>query len=405
MRPLPFCLLLTSCNAYDLYIIDRVSQGTWPANLDVLLVMDRSQSMSDESADLGAALVRWSDDMQMQYQALETDNLSDAVDNAVHRAKDSGPFTDVQFGVLTADVVQTAGALQGTPALISRQSPTFAEDLQRSVLCEVSCLEDLPSTPGLSCDELIAGPLTSESMDCLCGPDVWRANCGDDDEEVFENVLLAMCRSVADPPEVCFESYSLFETRQVGSNSGLIREDSVFIPVVFTDEGDASRRVGQESAVPKTYFDAFQSFDFQVIWVVVGPTLDNENVPVCPGRATGWGTLRYQWMVDQTGGLSLPIHDGACGPADFDTTLERLSDLISGNRGALSLSRPADVDTLLVTVDGEVVPQAHDELVDGFNFPRLGPGWTYRANPPTVILRGEYAPLSGQEIEARYLPL
>ena len=403
MRALSLLIALTGCNRYDLWLVDDFRTGDWPPHVDVLVVMDGSRSMIPETAALGAELVAWTERLRAERAERTQEGLSDAVEHYRLDLMDAMVFADVQFAVTSIDMAEP-GRLLGDPPLVNLDDPDFAERLQRNLLCEAACVSDLPEDPDYTCGDPGPSTLSRPFMDCLCGEGGWGQACAGDNEEGLEAVLQATCRAVDEPDEVCFDQPSLFGASDLGTNAGLIREPGVLIPVVITDEGDASRRTMAQDAIPDNYRADFVDLGVPMVWAIVGPEVDSRREPRCPGNATSWGTLRYEWMAGATGGIKLPIHDADCEPADFRQTLDRLVDMISGYRAGFPLRRPADPTTILVMVGGERVQASSEKQRDAYGFPDWGDGWTYSDDPPQVILHGAAIPQPHATVRVYYAP-
>ena len=98
----------------------------------------------------------------------------------------------------------------------------------------------MPSNPDYECGDPIGEEITRQYLNCLCGENVWEDQCGSGQEEGLEAIFMAMCRASENPPSECFSDKNQFEDVHVGSNAGLLREDSTLIPIIVTDEGDVS---------------------------------------------------------------------------------------------------------------------------------------------------------------------
>ncbi len=383
MRPAtPLALLfLTGCNTYDLFAMSGFFPGYWPPKADVLFVIDNSHSMVDESIALAQA---------SGTLATELDDLAQSVRR---NSENSTTFPDYQFSITTMDVATTRGALVGEAPFFTRGETGLDAAFETTLLCDTTCFPDeLPAS------------LEAADLDALCGDNRWRNNCGGEKEEALETVFLAMCRAVSDPPEACFEIPGLFGETDRLSNDGLLRDDSVFIPILVTDEGDASRRMGQLDIAPSAYNNLFKRFEHQMAWAVIGPSLDDDRLARCTPVATSWGVLRYDFITETTGGVKVDIHNPACEPGDLEEGFSRIAGLIGGRSHAFPLRGPAQEDTILVEVDGEDIAPTAKRDPDPYGFPDFGDGWSYTDDPPSVILHGEAAPEPGADVQIWYKP-
>lgn len=403
MRRLVWPLLLSGCTHPDLFLVEGYVQADWPPNVDVLWVLDGSVSMRDEGTALATEFIIWTERLQADREAIGANDLSDAVQNYQLDIQDRAAFADIQFGVVSADAKNGKGLLVGEPPLVNLDDPAFAFQLQRNVLCNSTCIGEVADEPGVVCGEPFTGTLSSQYLDCLCGEGQW-GTCAGDVEMPLEAAVMAWCRSFEDPPSTCVHESGYFSESMAGTQLGLSRPDSVFLPIIVTDEGDASPRPGVLNPVAEAYLDPFREVTQPSSWVTIGPQLDDEDLPVCGGTTTTWGTLRYGFMADSTGGQMFPIHDGDCGPAPFSGTLDRLVDLLGGYGALYPLRTAANPDTIVVRIDGKAVPPSGGRALDSYGLPDWSGGWTYQEVPPAVRLHGEVIPEPNSDVEIAYLP-
>ena len=103
------------------------------------------------------------------------------------------------------------------------------------------------------------------------------------------------------------------------------------------------------------------------------------------GRKIG---VRYGELVDATGGVKGSLCD------DFATSLELLSDSIIQLATEFYLTRQPDPNTIVVKVNGQVIPQ---DSGSG--------GWTYNASSNSLIFSSPYVPPAGAEISVDFDPI
>jgi hypothetical protein len=249
------------------------------APADVLLLVDNSSSVADAGAEL----------------ALSAPELFAAL----------GSF-DVQVGVAT--ISDGGGELVGAPA-------STAEDLRQQLLCSATCfVGNPPSDPSYTCGDEPTS-LSVELLDCECGTGTWEGNCGGGTEMGLEAALTAMCLASSSPPGAC-------EAPGSGTDPGLLRDGASLAVLLVTDEGDTSPRLAQGDASADVYVDAYDAFGIPYVWHVVGPDLSVCN----SGGATDWGILRYQQVVDTTGGSYTNVRGAAdCGVPPFSDVFEALA--------------------------------------------------------------------------------
>jgi hypothetical protein len=394
--------VLAGCNQYDLFRVEAGSQEGLANRADVLFVIDSSDSMVEESVDMAENFAAFIDRVS-QRGSPTGGGLNGAVEAYVDRGLDPAAYTDLNLAITTIDALERRGALLGP--VFTNDDPRAADDFVQTLLCEATCFSGrsvAPSDPDHTCADPFE-TVSRESLDCLCGDDAWVGNCGSGTETGIEAAYLAACRALEEPPDECFEGRAALTGADVLSNEGLLRPSTTFIPVVVTDEGDNSPRMGTTDPFPQIYADLFRELGVFTAWAVVGPEVDDDLEVVCPG-ATSWGTLRYDYLVEGSGGLKLPIHDGLCEPRDFGSALDRLGALLGGDIHAYPLARRPIDGTIVVQVDGRPVDEAEPAADDLFGQARYGAGWSYDPIDNLVRLHGDARPAPGADVSIYYLP-
>lgn len=401
-----WALWLVGCNRYDLFVTAGGPGEGRGNKADVLFVIDNSDSMFEESVALAENFGRFVQRLTGREAGISTDGLADAVDNYVDYVQDPALFVDYQLAITTTDSANDAGGLFGEVPILEKGVGDVQQAFVETLMCEVTCFSDrrlVPDDPGFVCGDPFEGAISRQYLDCLCGADVWVGNCGAGAEQPIEAVWNTMCRAVDDPPDECFEDSALRRT-DAGSAAGFLRPDATFVPVIVSDEGDGSHRVANVQSIPGPYVELFALLDHPTAWAVIGPGLDEDFEVACPGLATSWGTLRFDYLVQATGGLRLDIHGEDCGPADWGTALDRLGDLIGGGVSAYRLPKEPVPGSIAVQVGRREIDEAEARGEDVFGQTAWGDGWTYRAEDRTVLLHGEAAPQPGEEVRIWYWP-
>lgn len=315
--------ILTGCGQK---IVDTLPD---PIEVDIVFVIDNSDSMKDEAEALAQSFGSF-------IQQLNTDSNRSAFESVI----------DFQLGITTTsiagDAPGRAGMLVGSPDIITKDSEDVALNFTRGLLCEATCwrVNDVTTDSSFECDAdnpAMPDPVSQQYLDCLCGSNRWENNCGSGTEEGLEGAFDAMCRAVDNPPKECWSEEtalaSLVET-DIGTNSGLIRKDSTVIFVVITDEGDGSRRLPNTDPDASIYIDLLDKFNKRYRFAVVGPPYDPvENTLTCnSGGATKWGTERYQNIATASSGffnfIAEEDESGECGMVDFSIHFGDVIELI-----------------------------------------------------------------------------
>jgi len=462
-------LLAGGCNRYELFNEAGYEQAKFSNEADILFVIDNSPSMADETAALGLNFNVFIDTLTSVEGGAEqvTEDLSDAVDNYLAYTQQRGKFLDYQLGITTTGVQYAdygatdgidpgeTGSLLGSPTVIAKGDDGIADTFRKNLLCNAAYwnTSDIPTDPTYECGSGTPDQISQEYLDCVCGFDTWEGKNGSGDEEPLEAALMALCRSVDDPPETCFDSQSAFghtvptggdaveycpffvdqadydawvednpdtacdfETHDTtGVDSDFLRPETTVVVVVVSDEGDNSRRLAQGEDDPQVYLDAFAEFDRTVKFVEIGPNYDPEtkNVKCVTISVPTWSAERMVSIAEQTGGfyspIASPIADdpsGECGPTDFAKHLEDLGALLNNLQTAFQLQSIPDISTIRVWVDDQEVSEA--KLIEG----TLGQpdavyddGWSYDSAQNAVVFWGDAIPDYNADVRIYYRPL
>jgi hypothetical protein len=293
--------------------------------VDVLFVIDNSQSMVDESAALALAVSSLVEAVDENYQLGITTTTAKLI---------GGESAGLEPG--------EGGWLLGDPIIISsKRDPDVEGAFRRTLLCSATYWDEdeVPSDLAYVCGTE-PEQITQEYLDCECGFGDWEGNAGSGDEEPLEAALLAMCRSVASPPEACFEGDAehTFTDNDISTNNTddrqLLRDGASTVIVIIGDEGDDSWRLSEGEESPDVYSAAFSAFERPIQVVAFGPgyNADDGTFPCNSGGAQTWMVERLQTMTEATGGFYAPLEeqvDGECVQADFSSMLANLAALVN----------------------------------------------------------------------------
>jgi hypothetical protein len=425
--------LLAGCNQYEMFRLAGAVQEDFSNDAEILFVIDNSGSMRQASSDLGVNFDRFIDQLvDPTGDGSGTDGLPDAVDDYILSVDERGGVIDFQLGITSTDVGAEHGQLfdaSGTQ-VIRRSTPEVADAFRQNLLCDATCFTGanggLPSASevgrdGYTCgDPLDSDELFFEYMDCLCGEDVWRDNCGTGTEEHLESALLAMCRGL-DPSDQSDANQLLLEecaddgqnpfdpAADGGTNAELFREGSTVIPVIVTDASDLSRRLRQGEADVSEYLDLFGAFNRRMSWAVIAPTTEGCRIPGSTESPSSWGLQRFDTMVDDSRGLYADIctragEGGEAQVSDFALILEELGQLLNRLLEIFPLQAVPEVETIRVSVDGSSVEQAVEERDEDGNIV-FGTGWSYVPAENAVQFHGDAVPDYNARVRITYRPL
>ena len=321
---LPFVLALVACQETEFSRL-RASEifEQAPSNaVDILWVIDNSISMENEQENVAAGFADF-------VSQLETTEM------------------DFQLGVISSDMDPTntaAGVLLGSPPVLSRSVPDYAE---------------------------------------LFRTRVRMGTGGSDKEKGLESALTALSSPLAD-------------TR----NLGFMRDDAMLNVVVLSDENDCSDggALGPNATGEQCYTDVEKLRPVAeivrdlkllkppgrvVMSGIVGPDIVEDCQDTVPGR-------RYYAAIQMLGGVRADICQ-----TDYGNVMQALGEVASGILRVFQLQNNAVEETIIVTVttlDGV----SAEVLKDATN------GWTYDATYAQIVFHGTAIPPRGATVEVSY---
>lgn len=194
--------------------------------------------------------------------------------------------------------------------------------------------------------------------------------------------------------ERAFESFKQILTDS--RNSAFRRPDAFLAIIIVSDEEDFSRSV---TGLVETYTDnKLYSVDSYINFLdtFTGGTANGRNYSVSniaiqdTACASQLGSnkfpIRYHELTNKTGG----INGSLC--SNFGQTLEIISDSIIQLSSSFTLTREPIPESIVVTVDGSVVPQNATN------------GWTYDAATLTITFHGSAVPNANSDVKISFDP-
>ncbi len=419
-------LASSGCNRYALFNQAGYEQASFSDDADILFVVDNSCSMAEEGSALASNFGTFIDQLTSAEGATPaTETLEDAVGNYITYTQERGKFIDYQLAITTPTAGDRdndgillpgeGGTLIGDDPVFAKSDPDIESRFRQTLLCETVYFQN-PPIGGTGEITDCSGPptdgvVTQEYLDCVCGGDTWRDTVsGFGTEEQVEAALMALCRTVEDPPPTCFEQPSVFDALPEPKNAPWLRDESTVVVVIVTDEGDESRRTtgGQEELAE--YVEAFEQFDRTIKFATIGPWQDPETGNVCGDGVPTWGVQRLINISQGSGGFYNYINEPGAGSdcvnTDFSVHLRDLGDLLVNLVTAFQLQSVPDVTTIRVWIDGEEVPEA--TLIDGeVGTPEAiyDQGWSYDPSQNAVVFWGGFIPDYNADVEIFYRPL
>lgn len=417
-----------SCNTYDMFRVSGFAQEEFTNDAEVLFVIDNSDSMQPYTEQLALNFDVFINNLtDPDGSGSGADGLTDIVDEYIRLSGRGG--LDYQLAITTTDVQNLSGqlmALNPDDALVRRGERDVAGRFRRNLLCAATCWEELNLQPppegwepgdGFGVDDSGDEFIHAAYLDDICGVDVWRGNCGTGQEEGLEAIGMALCRAVDDPPDECFDARgrpTALSEDDVGTNDGLLRDNSNVVAVIVTDEGDqGTRRMDTNDGDPDEYIQFYSRFGRRMNVAVIGPTYRSDP-DVCKTQGSFNDTQldRYVNLVDYYGGFFYDIVEGTpeseddpCRVADFSEALVQLSDLINNLLRIFPLQGVPDVETLRVYVDDRLVDEAPEIVDETTGETSFGSGWVYNAAENGVEFFGDAIPDYGAKVRIYYRPL
>lgn len=400
-----------SCNEYDLFRVGGYEQATFNNRADVLFVIDNSDSMEPIATDMAVNFATFLASLGGVSETRSFDGLPDAVTNYIEETQIITGAVDFQFAITTTDVERTMGELVGP--LVSRTDDDVTGSFLEGLLCGATCFDSVASGAHRCGDPLTT--VNEAYLDCECGKNQWRGNCGTAVEEGLEAAFLTLCRAVDNPPRACFddvlddkgevEHQAILNANDRLTLPDLLRENANLIVVLVSDEGDGSRR-DTRNPIPDVYEELFAQFNRNITWVLIGPDLDETQRDIrCPGTGSDFGVIRYNYMTYVSSGLTIPMFDEDCRVRDFAGPLEELSSLLTNLLTSFPLQSVPVQDTITVVVDGKLVKRAESQGVGAFDLEEFSDGWTYRSADNSIQFWGEAIPPYEASVEVYYLPV
>jgi hypothetical protein len=399
------------CNQVDWFRVTGFIQEGFTNKADILFVIDNSSSMQPESEALAtnfsAFIDVFADDQDVPVEA----SLSNDVQRYIDYVTDRSGNVNYQIGMTTTEVGRRWGELLGDTPVIRKTDDNVEAAFQDNLLEYTACIN------GRNCADNSFGSA----------------------EEGIEAAFMAMCRAVPNPPDPCYQSWwadpnntgrvidhppgeggandtdiivdpsveplIYFSEDDVMSNSEWLREGSVVIPVILTDEGDQSRRIETRDGDVFPYDEYFKLFGHRMSWAVIGPS-DAQGCNT--SGAADWGIARYDLMVNGSNGSKIDIAEpdgrGGCQDTDFAAALADIGGLLRAISSVYPLAALPEPGTIVVRVGERSISESESTYDATFGITTYTDGWSWNAGDNTVVLHGDAVPEPGEDVRIWYLP-
>lgn len=418
-----------SCNnPYDLLVHDRFEQAGFNSRVDILWVVDNSNSMAEiqEQVQLnfGSFIEQFGNPNAEGGQELAYTTITDGVIAFSEFLNNQERFLNYQMGVITSDIDAPGNGNQGNvrslapvggpgcepPAILTPQTDTLVQDFTNLV------------------DVGVGGSGTEQGMLGAA-----FALCKSQDQAFWDGLA---ARPDDDPVKMICENVPATDRT---CNDGFIRDGAATVVIMIGDEGDDSQRnaiyppqstvdacIKEHGNDPgfqdcecrlEWFLDFFSGFDNPVIFATIGPTYQETTTPVTwcdgsqvvyPGPCNPFGNTVcaldfFQQAACMTGGLFEPIQKtttendpSTCETADFSVALQNIGALISNLAKGWTLSTLPDTETISVYIDGETVPARGVDSTSG--------GWHYIPQERSIGFSGEWVPRFNARVDVYYYP-
>lgn len=417
-----------SCNPYDLVLHDRFEQAAFNSDVDILWVIDNSNSMDriQEEVQLhfGSFISNFANISDEEGVEFDYDTVFDATVAWAEFVSNQERFLNYNMGVVTTDMSASGNGNQGnirspsnigspdcgTPAVVTPQSANPAGEFINLVDVGVTGAGD-------------EQPVYAAAVAMCKGKDASWWSLLDDRPDT--DPVKVVCSQVPEAQRAC--------------NEGFFRTDAASVVIVVSDEGDDTERLetlpppdqlsdcvlahnddpffGECDCRISWWLDFFDGIGQPVVFATIGPTyqFESDDSVLCdgstvnyPGPCNPFGSNTcavdfHQEMACQTGGLFTPIEQTGelddpttCETSNFEAALGNIGALVSNLSRAWVLSAIPDETTIVVVRnDDEVIPRLADAPSGG---------WIYRPQSRSVSFRGEALPSYEDVIDIYYLP-
>lgn len=414
---------LTACNAYDYFRLTGYQQESFTNKADVLFVIDNSGTMVEEAEGLATNFASFIETFADENPPTSKPTLADEVGRFLEYIDDRTANVNYHLGITTTEVYADVGRLTGRNPVLTKTDENVPKKFVENLVCDAACV---PTTPSVQ---------VNCPGDSSWGADSCATGAKGSTEEPIEAVFMAMCRAVDNPPPECFQNWWWDEEREafkstppsgdtggadtdvtpdvyfsegeVGTNGEWLREGSVVIPVIVSDEGDQSRRISGRTGDVFPYPELFRAFNHRMTWAVIGP----DPTEACGSQAAGWGVQRYQSLVNNSNGVYVNItnaddrtSDGLCKTADFEVALTEIGRLLRGLADTFPLRTQPVPGTIVVEVNGQAIEEAEGRFDEDLQQVVFDDGWVYDASSNAVVLKGDVIPEFDADVRVWYLP-
>jgi len=437
-------LALGSCaNPYDLLVHDRFEQAGFNSDVDILWVVDNSNSMSDEQAGLaanfGEFISQFANVGNEEGQVLDYDTITDATVAWAEFIQNQDRFLNYNMGVVTTDSGGTANGTLGNIRSMAAVGSGQTCDTPRILR---------PQDDNVSADFI---DLVNVGID------------GSGDESGIFNAALALCKGMDgdfwagldslpdnDPVKVICDRVPTQE-RATGdvlpcnadAEGNFFRDGAATVVVIVSDEGDAAVTgsftglppelwlkqcvddnagnpgFGECSCKTQWYLDFFDGMGRPVVFATISPSYQLKGEPLAwcdggtidvPGPCNEFGSSTcsldlYQQAACESLGLYVPIAENVggvtqedppdCRDVNFQDALTNIGALIAGLSQGWRLSMAPDLESISVFVNDEEVPRQSDSPSGG---------WRYVPTTNGIAFAGEAVPGFNAIVDIYYLP-
>ncbi|MCP4869338.1 MAG: hypothetical protein GY898_11535 [Proteobacteria bacterium] len=437
--PAVLILLLSSCNPYDLLIHDRFEQAAFNSDVDILWVVDNSNSMAriqeEVQANFGAFIDTFANVGTDDGTELDYNTITDATVAWAEFLRNQERFLNYNMGVTTTNVDDGGNGNQGNIRSLaslggpSCESPHVLSPQSEDVLGDFVDLVDV----GVAGSGSEKGLMASAFSLCKGKPASWWDSLEDNFD--VDDPVRRLCGLIPAADRTC--------------NDGFFREGAASVVIIVSDEGDETEIqaglppqdelercvldhgedpfFGECDCKLSWWLEFFNGIGQPVIFATIAPTYQafSDDVALCdgatanyPGPCNAFGSSIcsvdfYQEAACLTGGLFTPIEEkddpenpqSTCNTADFDQALRSIGALISNLSRGWVLSAIPDPETIVVVkTEGECseddpapcVVSPLDESPSG--------GWFYRPATRSIAFTGEAVPQYDDVIDIYYLP-
>jgi len=367
---LPIILGL-SCTQYEFLTQEVYEQATYSNRVDILFVLDNSQSMLDEQEALAINFNQFIQNLNSaaeQERSFPHQTLTDAVSNYLFFLNNFNRYINFRLGMTTTEIDDESTPTPGISGML---------------------IEPYPDDPDAPLYIAANDEDVGEAFETLVG-EVQQNMAAVGEEKGLEAMRRAICQTLPNPEALDEQNRldlklgcgDVLANNEVGLNGDFLRDEVALAVIIISDEGDSSEYTVADYI---TFLDSLER-GYSISAIVPTLPLDLEdNTATCnPEKAPSEQLQRYRDAVESSNGLLAPICE------DFADTLDNIGALINNLLSRFKLRQVPQDGSIFVFVDGSPLSEDQEN------------GWVFRPSLNSIEFTGTAIPDYGANIEVYY---